>query len=347
MLVFIGSLAFSLCTALLLLAGILWAVEVPSASPLVVLGLFVPVLMAGSFLGFLLRWQRKGQLVNFHLLVLISSFVLMGSFYQFGRPVEGSGNPDGKTFSVLSFNTREFNMNGGLPTEDIDTLIIDFIRKEDADIVCLQECNYNMKGSDVIADQYPYKFVDFVYSYTVKNDHVIHGIFSKYPLIRSEVIDFPGSANRAVCADILNGGDTLRVYSVHLQSYKIVPDRDLIEKESYREVLLRMSEVIRTQHDQAEIIRRHIDSSPYPSIVTGDLNNTQFSRVYQLIKKDMGDSHRARGRGFGRTFDLYGFPMRIDFILADPDLEFLAHRNYDVQLSDHYPIKAVLQKKSE
>jgi len=37
--------------------------------------------------------------------------------------------------------------------------------------------------------------------------------------------------------------------------------------------------------------------------------------------------------------------MRIDFIMADDYFEILEHQNYDVKLSDHYPIKATLKIK--
>jgi len=37
--------------------------------------------------------------------------------------------------------------------------------------------------------------------------------------------------------------------------------------------------------------------------------------------------------------------MRIDYIMADDSFEILEHQNYDVKLSDHYPIKGILKIK--
>lgn len=342
----IGNVVFGLCTGLLLVSGLIWAVKLPEDISVEVLSLFVPVFMLGSFLGFLHRWWREGELVNFHLLVLLSSTLLMGSFYQFGGSEEAEV-PGDLGFSVLSYNSRNFNMNGELPIKGADSLVLDFLRSGDSDIICLQECHFSMKRSRELEEQYPYRFVDFIYSHTIRTDHVIHGIFSRHPIVRKRVIDFPGSSNRAVYVDILHGGDTLRVFSVHLQSFKIVPGRELLESESYENLLKRMGRSIRLQNEQAELVREHIEQSPYPTIVTGDFNNTQFSRVYKTMKGGFSDSFREAGSGFGKTFDLFGFPMRIDYILADDSFEFRAHKNFPIELSDHYPIRAVLQKKGE
>ncbi len=341
----LATVVFGLCTTLLLLAGLSWAAPIPGGSLFSVLSLFVPLLMMGSFFGFLYRWRRRNDPVNFHLFVLLSSGILMGSFFQFSG---GSASDTGDdTFSVLSFNTRKFNENGELSLKNADSIILDFIRDEDSDIVCLQECYYAIKASRELEKNYPYKFVDFIYSRTVKNDHVVHGILSKYPIVNTEVIEFPGSFNRAVYADIDRDGEIIRVFSVHLQSYKIVPKRDLLENGTYGNLLQRMSWVMRKQNKQAALVRAAIEASPYPTIVTGDFNNTQYSRAYRTISRDMSDSFREKGRGFGRTFDLFRIPMRIDFVLADSGFEFTHHHNYNVELSDHFPIRAELRRVGE
>ena len=56
----------------------------------------------------------------------------------------------------------------------------------------------------------------------------------------------------------------------------------------------------------------------------------------------MIDTFEKAGNGFGRTFSLKYFPLRIDFILADPSFEVNYFRTYDVKLSDHYPIMTKL-----
>ncbi|MBD09318.1 MAG: endonuclease, partial [Flavobacteriaceae bacterium] len=55
------------------------------------------------------------------------------------------------------------------------------------------------------------------------------------------------------------------------------------------------------------------------------------------------DTFEEAGNGFGKSFDIKFFPLRIDFILADERFKVNGFKTYsDVNLSDHYPIKATL-----
>ena len=66
-----------------------------------------------------------------------------------------------------------------------------------------------------------------------------------------------------------------------------------------------------------------------------------------IIKGEMKDSYFEKGKGFGRTYDLLKFPIRIDYILADPEFEVLSHQNFNERLSDHFPVMATLRLNSE
>jgi len=68
---------------------------------------------------------------------------------------------------------------------------------------------------------------------------------------------------------------------------------------------------------------------------------------YQTIKGDMSDSFFEKGEGFGKTYRLFRYPMRIDYILADDSFKISDHKNYDERLSDHYPVMATLQLKAK
>uniref|UniRef100_UPI0030D816CE endonuclease/exonuclease/phosphatase family protein n=1 Tax=Maribacter arcticus TaxID=561365 RepID=UPI0030D816CE len=95
------------------------------------------------------------------------------------------------------------------------------------------------------------------------------------------------------------------------------------------------------------IVREHMNNSPYKNIVCGDFNNTQFSNSYFTIKGNLKDSFLEKGRGYGKTINFWKFPFRIDFVLVDPSLEVLSHKNYNINLSDHEPIMATIKILSE
>lgn len=277
-------------------------------------------------------WKKVHFLLSMTLLILW--YFILGPLYSF------SGGGDEKSlnsFSVMSFNARNFNINGQLDIRNVDSLIIDFVENKNPDIVCFQECHFAMKRSSNLGN-YKYKFVDFIYG--KHSGRVIQAIYSKYPIVKVDSIQFPASANSAIYADILLKKDTVRLYNVHLQSFKIVPDIQTIREEESSKLFARSRRVMLKQYEQAQLIREHMDNTPYKKIVAGDFNNTQYSNIYQTVKGDLNDTFEERGKGFGRTYNLFGFPMRIDYIFSDSSFEVLSHENFDDKLSDHYPLMA-------
>lgn len=79
--------------------------------------------------------------------------------------------------------------------------------------------------------------------------------------------------------------------------------------------------------------------SPYKTIIIGDFNNTAFSYIYKIVKGDrFQDAFLKVGNGFGQTFNLNYFPLRIDFMLIDPSLKIDSFQVFRVPYSDHFPI---------
>jgi len=99
------------------------------------------------------------------------------------------------------------------------------------------------------------------------------------------------------------------------------------------------------QQGQADLIKAHTRNIKYRKIICGDFNNTGFSRVYKTIKGEMKDSFEEKGFGFGSTYMFKVLPFRIDFILADPEIEIKSHKNFNVRLSDHTPVMASFRLK--
>jgi endonuclease/exonuclease/phosphatase family metal-dependent hydrolase len=60
----------------------------------------------------------------------------------------------------------------------------------------------------------------------------------------------------------------------------------------------------------------------------------------------MKDTFLEKGKGFGRTLEFKFLPFRLDYIFADPAFEILSHKNYEVVLSDHFPVMASMKLKT-
>lgn len=306
-----------------------------------VLSLFVPftVIVNLIFVFYWLLKRKRNFLLSGFLLLLW--YLVLGPFYQFSFN-ENVGAEE-KSFSIVSFNARSFNELRQLDSDNIENQIYDFVTKQNPDIVCFQETLYAMKANNALS-QYKYKYVDFIYG--KHRGKVIQSIYSKYPIINIDSINFPKSYNNAIYADVLIEEDTVRVYNLHLQSYRIVPGLETIQNQESSKLFTKSRRVMLKQFEQANLVRENMDAMPYKKIVVGDFNNTQYSNVYQVIKGNMNDTYFEKGKGFGRTYDLLKFPLRIDYILADPEFEILSHQNFDERLSDHYPVMATLRLKS-
>jgi len=315
---------------LLLAACIAPHVSVASFPPLSLLSLTVPVLVGLNILFFLFwAFKRKKQL-RYSLFALVFGYFTLGTFLRFKFGEDKANQEDLK---IMSYNVRRFDRWGmhGIPTafEDIKSLIA----KEKPDVICFQEV-----GRDMQAD-----FLDYPYHYLKKIDtgRKIHlGVFSKYPIINSKTIHYANSVNNGSFVDIAYKKDTIRIYNLHMQSLGLTPGTGVLRSKSSDWLYKRLIKSFKRQEKQARMIKEHRDKSPYKTILCGDFNNTQFSTTYRILKGNMQDTFNEVGAGFGKTFEFFEIPFRIDFIFADEALEVTAYKNYDSKFSDHFPIMA-------
>jgi len=277
------------------------------------------------------------------LTILLFNFIFYGNFYGFGPT--GDVTDTAKSLSIMSYNVRGLNHNEQLPIKNVDSAIFDFVIKERPDILCVQESHYAMKKTGPLDGIYKYKYVDFIYGVPATN--VINSIYSKYPILYKSVIDFPNSNNTAMYADILMENDTIRIYNVHLQSFRVPPDVNYLQHQESGILYNRITQALKLQEEQAKIILDNMKRCTYPILVVGDLNNVQFSKVYQRLKEGRKDAFLEAGYGLGRTINFFGIPMRIDYILVDDSLTVTSFKNYNIELSDHYPVMAHIVLKSD
>lgn len=318
---------------LLLLSYILPFIP-PKAFPLLsVLSLGVPFLIIVNAL-FFLYWllKVKKQLVV-SLLVLAIGYVFFGSLYKFSSSKK-SDFPE--SFTLMNYNVRLFNLYDWISDKDTKQNIEKLLLKNNPDILCMQDYR-----PDKVAhlDAYSYKYEK------IKGKKIKNGlaIFSKFPIINSGSVDFPDTSNNAVFADIVKGKDTLRVYNIHLQSFKIDANVDNLKNENSERLIKRLTNTFEMQQKQAELFLEHKKNCNYPVLISGDFNNTAFSYVYKEIKgEDLQDAFKVAGNGFGRTYDFKFFPIRIDFILVDKTIQIKRFKTFDDKLSDHYPVMATL-----
>ncbi len=294
---------------------------------------------------------------------LISVVVIAIGFHHFSNYIKLT-RPSGdktNTFKVLSYNVRLFNYfenNRGITSEK---KVIEFIKTQKPDIICLQE--FFLSGYPAVEEALMIDALGGKYCSHMKligsGKNRFYGIvtFSKFPIIRKGEIVHPGSSSLSIYTDVLIQNDTFRIYNNHLQSFRLRRmERSFIEeltasddKETMNEVKslsvsLKKGFVKRAL--QAQVVKDNINKSPYPVIVLGDFNDTPVSYSYRKIRKGLKDSFVNSGYGAGFTYKGNYPPNRIDYILYDDALINSYFEIIKVKYSDHYPIIAYFKKKN-
>lgn len=209
------------------------------------------------------------------------------------------------------------------------------IENQMPEIVCIQEAGH----SKFFLDKLSYKY-----------HHKIGGnvVLSEYEIKDKGVIKFEKTLNRIVWADLLINDKILRVINMHLQSNKVsdqaedlVSNPDFREKETWidiKSVIGKIKRATNMRTDQALQAKSFIDTSPYPTLVLGDFNDTPLSFTYRQLAKGYKDAFKKKGNGIGITYGGAVPGLRIDYILASKEIEFKSYNCPKVDLSDHYPI---------
>ncbi|MCD6347666.1 MAG: endonuclease/exonuclease/phosphatase family protein [Bacteroidales bacterium] len=316
------------------------------------LGLGFPVLFIINLvfvLIWLVQWKKH---IMISLLVLILSFSsIQATFSLLNRSTQNKGT---RKTSIISYNVRLFDVFNWSGRENNGSELLKFLGESQTDIICLQEFMvnnskaYNLKSIKASLPDNPYNHIEYNYQ-SYKRKHGL-AIFSKYPVISGGKGTFPGTRNMYMYADIELPDGRVRVFNNHLESihldkkqYLLIDSLNLSDtqthRDEYRRILSSIRQAFRKRAEQARIVKAEINNSPYPVIVCGDFNSTPVSYTYHKIKKGLSDSFVKSGKGYGASYKELRFPLRIDYILYDPQLSSGNHKVLDVNFSDHKPVR--------
>ncbi len=319
--------------ALALLLSYLLPYVSPKAFPLLsVLSLAVPVLIVINMLFFLYWGVLLSKRMLLSLIVLVLGISHVFSLYKLNATTIEDTEED--SLSFMSYNVHSFNRFDWIESNTIPEDISAFVKTQDPTVFCMQEYYDN---PDIDFTQYPYEYHD----YNNDNGEIALVVFSKFPIINSGTLNFKSTANNTIFADIATPTDTIRIYNVHLQSHKLnskISDMETFDEDDSERMLKSIQGSFKKQQAQTEQVLAHMKTSPYPTVVMGDFNNTAYSYVYNtFISEGLKDSFKEAGKGFGKTFNFEWFPARIDFILVPESATVLSFKNFTLDLSDHYP----------
>ena len=313
--------------------------------------LFVPIaVLNGLFLILSIRKRSSSFLIP--LLALLPSLIFIGRYFQFSS---GAEEKNGETVKILTYNvghfalgrSEEFKEKGGRAA--CADSVIRFIKKCDADIVCLQEVN--LPGEYDVSRFFEKRFPEYNAAYFMfVTDKGSYGnvTLSKFPIENKGKLMFEKSSNLAIFTDLQIGeGSELRVYNCHFESYNIslaglkksVEDKD---GEMVWKTEEKMKKSIRRRPEQVDRVMSDIEGCTLEAIVTGDFNDNPMSYTYNRLKKGRSDSFVEAGKGFGATYSFLWPFIRIDYILYPSHFGAVSHSVPRVRYSDHYPVIAAV-----
>ena len=313
----------------------------PARFPLLVyFGLYYIPLLTLNLLILLIALLRRKLRLFIPVVALIPTLFLADRYVKIGReeaPLSGPG------VSVLTYNIGRYGAGGRKVTQNESVSgIRQFLSEQDAAIVCLQE--FAVKDTSALSAYLP--------AYPYSAHHLFKGnrafgnvTLSKYPIVRTEVLTFPGSRNLSLVTDIDVNGQVLRVYNCHLESYSISFKtfvQKLFHKETFTDEVERVHGRVREatirRAEQVESLLRSEAASDVPCLVCGDFNDTPASYTYRMLCKTKKDSFVESGTGFSSTYSLLWPMIRIDYILLPQEFASARHETARIPWSDHYPV---------
>lgn len=314
-----------------------------TVSLFIFLGLAYPWLLLFNLFFILLwgLWRKK-----YVFLSLLT--VLLGSSYL--SEIVGF-NLIKDTVPADAIKVMTYNMGGVTVKNNKLAQLNNFIRKQNCDIICAQEFSVNS------AFKYQLENVAELarYPYNVSIDGNAVCIFSKYPILQKGIVKFDKSNDTNGCtwADIQLKGKIIRVYAVHLRSNSVsdIAD-DLARHTDYEEretwaKMFRMLKLVRRNAQirahEAEKIKVHIQTCPYPVILGGDFNDIPISYTYSVLSHDLQDAFQKKGKGFGITYNGNIPALKIDHILTSSQFQLWDCSILKVPYSDHFPVVSSMQ----
>jgi len=315
-----------------------------------IFGLAFPFFVVGNIL-FIIIWAIiKPRFLFFSLVAVLVGWGFINRYVQIsGKKTERSG------IKVITYNVQYFTGKKESDQKASASKIMSFLNEQDADIICLQETRLRKNNIFNIANAI--KSLNSIEHYHYARSSTTFGqvTFTRYPILKMGEIRYEKSSNMAIYTDVLIGSDTVRIFNVHLQSYKIDPRKyDIIDSpgideekdiKEIREIGSKLKRAFQMRAEQVREIKRYIDNTPYPVIVCGDFNDTPVSYAYQKLRGDFNDAFVRSGKGFGRTYIGKLPSYRIDNIFYSDKFESYNFQPYNFRASDHLPVSCLLIRK--
>lgn len=267
----------------------------------------------------------------------------------------GRDAPEG-AIKVLSYNVYGYDNLSG---DNAAVTIAEYLVKQNADIVCLQEATtstWELERLDsVLSPVYHYND-----SSRTHNNGDDMWLYSKYPVVRKENISYPSQTNHSTAFWLKVDKDTVIFIGNHFESiglsdedksrYKTLVKGGLASdtaKAESRLLISKIGEASARRAPQAEAVAKYVSEHAGRSIILcGDFNDSPISYCRHTLAQYLNDCYVDAGNGPGISYHCNGFYFRIDHIMCSDDwTPYDATVDRSIKVSDHYPIYCWLKRR--
>lgn len=340
-----------LFSGLLLLSYLAAFVPPSSFYYLALLALGYPFLLFSNIL-FAAWWlYRRKRYFYVSIASILIGYAHFSCFFGFHF---GDSTATASSLKIMSYNVRYFDapFHQKKQTAELDKAhldIMNIIAKEEAAIFCGQEFSgktdiYNQRTKLIFEQK-----LGMPYSYTAGGSSL--AIYSKYPIVHQGAIRFEQTHNGAIFADIKTDKKTYRVYCFHLQSIRLSgAEKEAFQQQNittlnkdstqqkYKEISGKLKNAFVLREQQVKFMQQHIQESPHPVIVCGDMNDTPTSYAYHHLSQNLNDAFLQQEWGWGSTYAGSLPFLRIDYTFVSPEVTLQHFEVIRTTTSDHYPI---------
>lgn len=283
--------------------------------------------------------RSKGLLAGFAL-GLAAFLALWGAQFAPNRwPLFTRAQAGGPTLTVMTYNVLAWHRHV--------RPVIDTIRAEDADVVCIQELNRSLalELQTQLGEEYPYQL------HEPRDTPAGIGLISKHP-IRPTGASLPHVRwiGGPQVLELDWDGQKITLVNFHMTSTPAIAAQPIIDRD------------FRAREEQARLLAG-LARRAAPAVMCGDANAVPLNQAYKILAGPMHDAWRQAGFGLGHTFPGSDIPesdrpkigdwhvpqwlARIDYVFHTPEFETVAARlaRFD-GVSDHRGVVAVLVLKN-
>lgn len=257
---------------------------------------------------------------------------------------------------VLSYNVWMFKdwEDTSQPNE-----IVDYLLRQDADIVCLQEAGtdrFRRARIDSLMGV-AYKYKDTA-STALRDDEI--AVYSKFPIVGKMPIRYESRSNHSSAFHLDIHGDTVILIANHFESIGLSSEEkhrfktmvsgrmetDSARTES-RRLIDKLAAASARRAPQAEAVARFVEDCRGKSVILcGDFNDSPISYVRRTVATGLTDCYVESGNGPGISYHVSGFYVRIDNLMCSSDwIPYGCKVDDSIKASDHYPILCWLKKR--